>query len=109
MFNGSMDDLLKKAQEVSQNMQAKQEELAKKRIDVSVGGEMVKMTFNGKQEALSIHIDPEVVDPNDIATLEDLILSAVKEGIRQSQKVVQDELGKQLGGLEGMKIPGFNM
>ncbi len=109
MFNGSMDDLLKKAQEVSQNMQAKQEELAKKRIDVSVGGEMVKMTFNGKQEALSIHIDPEVVDPNDIGTLEDLILSAVKEGIRQSQQLVQDELGKQLGGLDGMKIPGFNM
>ncbi len=108
MFDGSMEDLLKKAQEVSQNMQAHQEELAKKRIDVSVGGEMVKMTFNGKQQAVSICIDPEVIDPEDIETLEDLVLSAVNEGIRQSQKIVQDELGKQLGGMGGLKIPGFN-
>ncbi|MBF0287736.1 MAG: YbaB/EbfC family nucleoid-associated protein [SAR324 cluster bacterium] len=109
MFDGPMGDLLKKAQEVSQNMQEKQEELAKKLIDVSVGGEMVKMTFNGKQEAISIQIDPEVIDPEDIDTLQDLILSAVNEGVRQSQKVVQEELGKQLGGLAGMNIPGINM
>ncbi len=108
MFDSSMEDLLKKAQEVSQNMRSQQEELAKKRIDVSVGGEMVKMTFNGNQQALSIHIDPEVIDPEDIQTLEDLVLSAVNEGIRQSQKIVQEELGKQLGGLGGLKIPGFN-
>lgn len=112
MFDGPMGDIMKKAQELSQNMQEKQEELAKKHIDVSVGGEMIKMTFNGKQEAMSIKIDPEVVDPNDIETLQDLILSAVNEGIRQSQQMVQAELGKQLGGLSGLsglKIPGFNM
>ena len=50
-----------------------------------------------------------VVDPEDIETLQDLILSAVNEGIRQSQKMVQEELGKELGGLSGLKIPGFNM
>lgn len=108
MFDGPMGDLMKKAQEVSQNMQSKQEELAKKKIDVSVGGEMITMTFNGKQEALSIKIDPEIVDPDDIDTLQDLILSAVNEGIRQSQKLVQDELGKQLGGM-GLNIPGLNL
>ena len=100
MFDGNMmGDLMKKAQEISQNMQGQQEQLAKKRVDVSVGGEMVKMTFNGKQEAISIHIDREIVDPNDITTLQDLILSAVNEGIRQSQKMAQDELSKQFGNL----------
>lgn len=109
MFDGQMGDLMKKAQELSENMQEKQEAMGKKRIDVSVGGEMIKMTFNGKQEAISITIDPEVVDPSDIETLQDLVLSAVNEGIRQSQKMVQDELGKQLGGLGGLNIPGLNL
>ncbi len=106
MLDGPMGDLLKKAQEITQNMQEKQEELAKKRVDVSVGGEMVKMTFNGKQEALAIYIDPEVIDPADVETLQDLILSAVNEGIRQSQKLIQEEVGKQFGGL---KIPGLTI
>lgn len=109
MFDGNMGDILKKAQELSQNMQSKQEELTKKTIEVSVGGEMIKMVFNGKQEAIGITIDPDAVNPQDIETLQDLILSAVNEGIRRSQKIAQDEMGKQLGGvLGGIKIPGIN-
>ena len=84
-----MNDLMKKAQELSQNMQKQQEELAKKTYEVSVGGEMVKMKFNGKMELREVQIDPEVVDKDDIQTLQDLILSAVNEGIRQSQKQMQ--------------------
>ncbi|MGK5095385.1 YbaB/EbfC family nucleoid-associated protein [Deltaproteobacteria bacterium TL4] len=102
-----MGELLKKAQEISQNMQEQQKELGNKTVEVSVGGEMIKMRFNGKQEALSIQIDPEVVDPKDIETLQDLILSAINEGIRQSQKVAQSSLGEQLSNLTGMNIPGF--
>ncbi|HIM44611.1 MAG TPA: YbaB/EbfC family nucleoid-associated protein, partial [Deltaproteobacteria bacterium] len=68
---------------------------------VSVGGEMVKMTFNGKQEAISIEIDPEVVDADDIETLQDLILSAVNEGLRQSQQNMQNSLGQQIGKMTG--------
>jgi len=96
-----MNEMMKKAQELSENMKQQQEELAKQTFSVSVGGEMVKMTFNGKQEAISIEIDSEVVDVNDIETLQDLILSAVNEGLRQSQANMQNSLGKQLGKMTG--------
>lgn len=96
-----MNEMMKKAQELSDTMKQQQEELAKQIFSVSVGGEMVKMTFNGKQEAKSIEIDPEVVDVDDIETLQDLILSAVNEGIRQSQKNMQNSLGQQIGKMTG--------
>ena len=96
-----MNEMMKKAQELSETMKQQQEELAKQIFSVSVGGEMVKMTFNGKQEAKSIEIDPEVVDVDDIETLQDLILSAVNEGIRQSQKNMQNSLGKEIGKMTG--------
>ena len=96
-----MNEMMKKAQELSETMKQKQEDLAKQVFSVSVGGEMVKMTFNGKQEAKSIEIDPEVVDVDDIETLQDLILSAVNEGIRQSQKNMQTSLGQQIGKMTG--------
>jgi len=96
-----MNEMMKNAQELSETMKQQQEELAKKIIPVSVGGEMVKMTFNGKQEAISIEIDPEVVDADDIDTLQDLILSAVNEGLRQSQQNMQNSLGQQIGKMTG--------
>ena len=96
-----MKEMMKKAQELSETMKQQQDELAKQIFSVSVGGEMVKMTFNGKQEAKSIEIDPEVVDVDDIETLQDLILSAVNEGIRQSQKNMQNSLGQQIGKMTG--------
>ena len=96
-----MNEMMKKAHELSETMKQQQEELAKQIFSVSVGGEMVKMTFNGKQEAKSIEIDPEVVDVDDIETLQDLILSAVNEGIRQSQKNMQNSLGQQIGKMTG--------
>jgi len=96
-----MNEMMKKAQELSETMKLQQEELAKQIFSVSVGGEMVKMTFNGKQEAKSIEIDPEVINVDDIETLQDLILSAVNEGIRQSQKSMQNSLGQQIGKMTG--------
>ena len=96
-----MNEMMKKAQELSETMKQQQEELSKQVFSVSVGGEMVKMTFIGKQEAKSIEIDPEVVDVDDIETLQDLILSAVNEGIRQSQKNMQNSLGQQIGKMTG--------
>jgi len=96
-----MNEMVKKAQELSETMKQQQEELAKQIFSVSVGGEMVKMTFNGKQEAISIEIDPEVVDADDIETLQDLILSAVNEGLRQSQQNMQNSLGQQIGKMTG--------
>jgi len=96
-----MNEMMKKAQELSETMKQQQEELAKQIFSVSVGGEMVKMTFNGKQEAISIEIDPEVVNADDIETLQDLILSAVNEGLRQSQQNMQNSLGQQIGKMTG--------
>ena len=96
-----MNEMMKKAQELSETMKQEQEELAKQVFTVSVGGEMVRMTFNGKQEAKSIEIDPEIVDVDDIETLQDLILSAVNEGLRQSQQKMQNSLGEQIGKMTG--------
>ena len=96
-----MNEIMKKAQELSENMKQEQEELAKQTFTVSVGGEMVKMTFNGKQEAKSIEIDPEVFNAEDIETLQDLILSAVNEGLRKSQQSMQDSLGQKIGKMTG--------
>ena len=96
-----MNEMMKKAQELSETMKQQQEELAKQIISVSVGGEMVKMSFIGKQEAIIIEIDPEVLDTDDIETLQDLILSAVNEGLRQSQQNMPNSLGQQIGKMTG--------
>jgi len=104
MFDGKLGDLIRKAQEMGENLKAKQEEMAKHQFDVSVGGEMVKMRFNGKGEALSITIAPEVIDRDDPRMLEDLVLSAVNQGIHEGQRLMQEEMSKMAGGL---KIPGL--
>lgn len=104
MFDGNLGDLLRKAQQMGENLKAKQDELAQKEFDVSVGGEMVKMRFNGKGEALSIAIAAEVIDPKDPRMLEDLVLSAVNQGIQEGQRLMQEEVSKMAGGL---KIPGL--
>jgi DNA-binding YbaB/EbfC family protein len=103
MFKGNLGDLIRQAQQLGEDLKARQEELARRTVDVSVGGDMVRMTFNGKGEAVSIHIAPEVVDRNDVRMLEDLVLSAVNEGVRRSQKLMQEEMAKLTGGLN---IPG---
>lgn len=104
MFDGNLGDLLRKAQEMGQNLKDKQDELARKEFDVSVGGGAVKMRFNGKGEAVSITIKPEVIEGGDLRMLEDLVLSAVNQGVRQGQQMMQEEMGKLAGGL---KIPGL--
>lgn len=104
MFKGNFGDLIRQAQQLGEDLKARQDELARKTVDVSVGGDMVRMTFNGKCEALSIHIDPEVVDKSDVAMLQDLVLSAVNEGVRRAQQMMQEEMSKATGGLN---IPGL--
>lgn len=104
MFKGNLGDIIKQAQLLGENLKEKQAELALKTVDVSVGGDMVRMTFNGRSEAVSISIDPEVVDKSDIRMLEDLVLSAVNEGVRRSQQMMQEEMSKLAG---GMNIPGI--
>ena len=101
----NMQQMLKQAQKMQEDMQQKQEELESCEYDVAVGGGVVSMKINGKKEILSVSISPEVVDPDDIETLEDLIVACVNEGIKKVEAVSQEEMSKitgSLGGLPGM-------
>jgi DNA-binding YbaB/EbfC family protein len=100
----NMKNMMKQAQQLQTKMARMQEEMAAKTIEASAGGGMVKVVANGKQEVMSIHIEKEVVDPEDVEMLQDLILAAVNEALVQSQKMVSDEMSKLTG---GMKIPGL--
>jgi len=86
-----------------------QEELATKTVESSSGGGMVTVVVNGRQELVSIKIEPQVVDPNDIEMLQDLVVAAVNDGLRQSQELAASEMSKIAGGLNipGLKIPGL--
>ena len=100
----NMKNMMKQAQQLQNKMAKMQEEMAEKTIEASAGGGMIKVVANGKQEVLSIHIEKEVVDPEDVEMLQDLILAAVNEALTQSQKMVSDEMSTLTG---GMNIPGL--
>jgi len=95
----NMTNLMKQAQKMQKQMEKKQEELMLKTIDVSSGGGAIKIVITGKKEIKEIKIDPEVVDPDDIEGLEDLVLSAVNEAIRQAEDVYTHEMSKISGGV----------
>jgi DNA-binding YbaB/EbfC family protein len=98
--------MMKEAQRLQAQMVALQEEVGKKKVDATAGGGMVTVEANGKQELVSIKIDPEVINKDDAQMLEDLVLAACNEALRKSRELVQQELGKLTGGL---KIPGLGM
>jgi nucleoid-associated protein EbfC len=101
---GGMGNFMKQAQQMQQRVLKMQEELAQKTFEASVGGGMVTVTANGKHEVIGIKIEPQVVDPDDVEMLEDLIVAGVNEAIRKSQEALAEEMGKLTG---GMKIPGL--
>ncbi len=101
-----MGKFLKQAQRMQQQMTDLQNELAEREIEVAAGGGMVTIKITGSQRITGISIKPEVVDPDDVEMLEDLILAAVNQAVETSQQMVQDEMGKITG---GMNIPGFGM
>ncbi len=86
-----------------------QEELAGKTVESSAGGGMVTVVVNGRQEVVGIKIDRQVVDPEDVEMLQDLIVAAVNDGLRRSQEMASEEMAKIAGGLSipGLKIPGL--
>jgi DNA-binding YbaB/EbfC family protein len=100
----NMGNLLKKAQELQEKMAKLQEELGEKTVEASSGGGMVSVVANGKQEIVSIKIDPEVVDSNDVEMLEDLVLAAINDALYQAKQLVTDEMSQLTG---GVKIPGI--
>jgi nucleoid-associated protein EbfC len=83
-----------------------QEELSAKTVEASAGGGMVTAVVNGRQELVSLKIDPQVVDPQDVEMLQDLIVAAVNDGMRKAQELAAGEMSKLAGGL---KIPGLNI
>lgn len=97
-------NLIKQAQEFQKKMKKMQDELKGKIVEATSGGGMVTVTANGRQEILSIKIEPEVVNPEDVEMLEDLILAAVNEVKRKSEELAQEEMKKITGGLN---IPGL--
>jgi DNA-binding YbaB/EbfC family protein len=99
-----MSEIMRQAQQMQQKMSQIQNELAGRTVTASVGGGMVSVTLNGKNELLSVHIDKEVIDPADQEMLQDLIVSAVNEGIKKAHDMAQAEMRKITG---GMNIPGL--
>lgn len=99
-----LGNIMKQAQQMQAKMARVQQELEKREIEATAGGGMVTAKVNGKQELLSLQIEKDVVDPEDIDMLQDLVMAAVNEAIKQSQKMIQEEMGKVTG---GMSIPGL--
>lgn len=104
MGGGNMNNLLKQAQKLQKQMEKMQEELEDKSFEATVGGGAITATVNGKRELLKIKIKEEVVDPDDVEMLEDLILTAVNEAMKRAEEETSTEMNKLTG---GMNIPGM--
>ena len=102
----SMNDMLRQAQKMQEDMATKQAELESREYDISAGGGVVKIKINGKKEILSLTIDPVIVDPDDVGTLSDIITAGVNEAIRTVEETSTKEMEKITGAM-GMGIPGL--
>jgi DNA-binding YbaB/EbfC family protein len=98
--------MMKEAQRMQERMAEAQVALASRTIEATTGGGKVKVTATGTGDVTAIKIDPQVVDPNDVELLEDLVLSAVRQAVEDAKKMAGSEMGKLTG---GMKIPGLSM
>ncbi|MDD5773274.1 MAG: YbaB/EbfC family nucleoid-associated protein [bacterium] len=100
-----MASMMQQVQKMQADMKRMQKELENKTVEASSGGGMVKVIFDGKQQLRQIKIEKQVVNPEDLEMLEDLVLAAVNEGLKKSQDMVSSEMSKLTGGLN---IPGLN-
>ncbi len=98
-------NIMKQAKKLQERMARLQEELATKTVEASAGGGMVSVTVNGKFEVVSLRIERDVVNADDVEMLQDLVMAAVNEGIRKAQEMAQTEMAKITGGLA---IPGLS-
>jgi len=99
-----MGNLMKQAQKLQTRMMKLQEELAERTVETASGGGMVQVVANGRQQIVSIRIEKEVVDPEDVDMLQDLIMAAVNDALAKAQEMVSEEMSKVTG---GMSIPGL--
>ena len=103
-MKGGLGNLMKQAQKMQEQMMRVQEELAAKTVEATAGGGMVTVVVNGKHELVSLKVEREVVDPDDIEMLQDLVVAAVNEGVRRAQEMAAEEMSKVTGGIN---IPGL--
>ncbi len=99
-----LGNIMKQAQQMQAKIARVQQELETKEVEATAGGGMVTALVNGKQQLLDLKIEKDVVDPEDVEMLQDLVMAAVNEAIKQSQDMIQGEMSKVTG---GMNIPGM--
>ena len=100
---GNMANMMKQAQKMQKEMMKMQGEIEQRTVEASSGGGAVTVTVSGKKDIVSIDIQPEVVDPDDVEMLQDLIMAAANEAMRQAEEMVAKEMSKITGGLN---LPG---
>ena len=103
----NMQQLMKQAQKMQQQMMAAQEELATAEVTGSAGGGLVTATVTGSGELVNLVISPDVVDPDDLETLQDLVVAAVRDANRAAQELASEKMGPLAGGLGGLGLPGM--
>ncbi len=102
MFGGNMQKAMKQMQKMQSDMAKMQEELKDRLVEGSAGGGVVKAVVNGHKEVKEINIQPEAIDPDDVDMLQDLVVAAVNEALRNAEKMMEEEMKKITG---GMKLP----
>lgn len=104
---GGMNNLMKQAQRMQRQMEEKQKEMEETTFTATSGGGVVEVSVNGKKEIQNLKIDPEAVDPEDVETLEDLIVAAFKEAFSKVDQAQADMMGKMTGGMGGLGMGGL--
>ncbi|MBE6600684.1 MAG: YbaB/EbfC family nucleoid-associated protein [Ruminococcaceae bacterium] len=104
---GDMNAMLRQAQKMQEDMETLQEDLDAREYEISAGGGMVKVKINGKKEVLSMDINPDIVDPDDVETLADVITAAVNEAIKRVDDTNSKEMSKITGALGMPGMPGM--
>jgi hypothetical protein len=102
---GNMNQMLKMAQKMQQDLARTQEEMGEKVVEASAGGGAVTATVNGRKELLALKIEPEAVTPDDVEMLEDMIVAAINQAMRQAEDMMAEAMAKITGGI---KLPGMN-
>ncbi len=104
---GNMGKMMKQIQQMQQQMEETQKEIERRTVEATAGGGVVRATVSGGLDLVELEIDPDVVDPEDVDMLRDLIIAAVNEAMRSAQDMAREELGKVTGGLDLPNIPGL--
>jgi DNA-binding YbaB/EbfC family protein len=104
MVPGNMNNMMKQVQKMQADMERMQREIEEKEFEASAGGGAVTVRVNGKKELVDITLKEEIVDPDDVEMLQDLIMAAINEALRVAEETASKEMGKLTG---GMNIPGL--